>query len=118
MPTALQHRGRDRPIKPSFYELPPSSLYDLVFQALCKNGIEIVRGIEPFMASGHYLRTLNEITINYDGSLDTLIEVIATNPQIGAPSRSDEEVLFYDKKAPNSNYYDRVIISLKPIFGR
>lgn len=121
MPTLLQHK-KIREIKPSFHELPPLSLYDLVFQALCKKDIEVVRGIEPspvqpFPAFRAYARTIGVVVIKHEGSLDALSELLAENSQIGQPARVNEDVLFYDRETTNGGY-DRVIVSLREIFGR
>lgn len=125
MPATLQHKersGQERDIKPSFYELPPLSLYDIVFQALCKRDIEIVKGIEPFSFQPFpkfktYVRTIGEIAIKYNGSMDSLSKLLAENSQIGQPARVNEDVLFYDRETTNGGY-DRVIVSLRQIFGR
>ncbi len=116
MSQTLKSRVTERRILP----LPPLPFYDIVFQVLRKNDIEIIPGksTEPIPARGSYLRSVSEIVISYDGSLDTLSAILAENPHIGKSARKDEEFLFYDNQADSRHYRDRVIVSLKPIFGR
>jgi len=57
--------------------------------------------------------------------MSALSELLAHHPEIGEPVRRDRNFLFYDRKidpkerpvwdAGNKDYYDRVIITLKPI---